>query len=207
MPTCAVVHCHNGSGRKERTHEDGRKATLYQVPEGMQIQWQEMINRQNFVVNKNSLVCSLHFEENAYVDETDNHDKYNRKRKRKKLKPRALPTLDLRPKKPESETESRRNKGQKSKRANEIMVIPNKQLKFSHLAEHSYAPFVEDSSELDDTLVSSNVQESDDNPKPSTSSETPTLIIVNNENLLPISENPIIPDFATVEDCKFILFF
>ena len=199
MPTCAIVHCHNGSGRKERTHEDGRKATLYQVQEGMQKQWQEVINRQNFVVNKNTQVCSLHFEDDAYVDETDNHDKYNRKRKRKKLKPRALPTLGL---KPESETESRR----KLKRANEITVIPNKQLKYSHLAEHSYAPFVEDSSELDDTLVSSNLQESDDNPKPSTSSETPTLILVNNEDLLPVSENQI-PDFPTVEDCKFILFF
>ena len=202
MPTCAVVHCHNGSGRKERTHEDGRKATLYQVQEGMQKQWQEVINRQNFVVNKNTQVCSLHFEDDAYVDETENHDKYNRKRKRKKLKPRALPTLGLRPIKPESETESRR----KLKRANEITVIPNKQLKYSHLAEHSYAPFVEESSELDDTLVSSNLQESDDNPKPSTSSETPTLILVNNEDLLPVSENQI-PDFPTVEDCKFILFF
>ena len=88
----------------------------------------------------------------------------------------------------------------------EVTVIPNKQLKYSHLAEHSYAPFVEDSSELDDTLVSGNVQESDDNPKPSTSSETPTLILVNNEDLLPVSENQI-PDFPTVEDCKFILFF
>ena len=202
MPTCAIVHCHNGSGRNERTHEDGRKATLYQVPEGMQKQWQEMINRQNFVVNKNTQVCSLHFEDDAYVDETENHDKYNRKRKRKKLKPRALPTLCLRPIKPESETESRR----KLKRANEVTVIPNKQLKYSHLAEHSYAPFVEDSSELDDTLVSGNVQESDDNPKPSTSSETPTLILVNNEDLLPVSENQI-PDFPTVEDCKFILLF
>ena len=79
-------------------------------------------------------------------------------------------------------------------------------MKFSHLAEHSYAPFVENSSEPDDTLVPSNVQESDVNPKPSTSSETPTLILVNNEDLLPVSDNQI-PDFATVEDCKFIIFF
>ena len=137
MPSCAVVHCHNGSGRKERTHEDGSKATLYQVQEGMQKQWQEMINRQSFLVNKNTVVCSLHFDADAYVDEADNHDKRNRKRKRKKLKPKALPTLDLRPKKPESETDSRRNKGQKSKRANEVTVIPKKQLKFSHFLLNS----------------------------------------------------------------------
>ena len=99
MPTCAIAHCHNGSGRKERPHKDGTKATCYRIPptEGLQKQWEEIINRKKFVVNKNTTVCSLHFDIDAFVPETDNHDKYNRKRKNKTLKPRAVPTLDLRP--------------------------------------------------------------------------------------------------------------
>ena len=91
MPTCAIVHCHNGSGRKERPHTDGTKATCYRIPptEGLQKQWEEIINRKNFVVNKNTTACSLHFDSDAFVAETDNHDKYNRKRKSKTLKPRC----------------------------------------------------------------------------------------------------------------------
>ena len=152
MPTCAIAHCHNGSGRKERPHIDGTKATCYRIPptEGLQKQWEEMINRKNFVVNKNTTVCSLHFDFDAFVAETDNHDKYNRKRKNKTLKPRAFPTLDLRPIKPESETESsKRGQGRKTKIAKEVTVIPNKYLKLSNLAEHSFVPFVKDTSKMD----------------------------------------------------------
>ena len=161
MPTCAIAHCHNGSGRKERPHIDGTKATCYRIPptEGLQKQWEEIINRKNFVVNKNTTVCSLHFDFDAFVAETDNHDKYNRKRKNKTLKPRAFPTLDLRPIKPESETDrSKRGQGRKTKIAKEVTVIPNKYLKLSNLAEHSYVPFGKDTSEMDDTLVPGNVQ-------------------------------------------------
>ena len=68
------------------------------------------------MVDKNTTVCSLHFDFDAFVDETDYHDKYSRKRKNKTLKPRAFPTLDLRPIKSESETErSKRGQGRKTK--------------------------------------------------------------------------------------------
>ena len=158
MPTCAIAHCHNGSGRKERPHTDGTKATCYRIPptEGLRKQWEEIINRKNFVVNKNTTVCSLHFDFDAFIAETDNHDKYNRKRKNKTLKPRALPTLDLRPIKPEIEI--KRGQGRKTKIANEVTVIPNKYFKLSNLAEHSYVPLGKDTSEIDDTLVPGNVQ-------------------------------------------------
>ena len=224
MPTCAIAHCHNGSGRKERPHLDGTKATVHRIPptEGLLKQWEERINRQNFKVNKDTTVCSLHFDFDAFVDEADNRDKYNRKRKKKTLKPRAIPTLDLRPKKPE--IESRRSQGRKTKIANEVAVIPNKHLKLSHLAEHSYVPFVEDTSEVDDTLLPANVGKYDESPKPSTSHESPkpstsyknpepstsyecpALVMVDNEDLLPTTANQII-DFATIEDCKFFVSF
>ena len=41
-----------------------------------------MRNRKDFKVNKKTIVCSLHFEADAFVDEALNHD--NRKRKREK---------------------------------------------------------------------------------------------------------------------------
>ena len=165
MPTCAIAHCHNGSGRKERPHIDGTKATCYRIPptEGLQKQWEEIINRKNFVVNKNTTVCSLHFDIDAFVAETDNHDKYNRKRKNKTLKPRAVPTLDLRPIMPEIEI--KRGQGRKTKIAKEVTVIPNKYLKLSNLSEHSYVPFGKDTSEM----VPGNLQKDELSDKPTKS--------------------------------------
>ena len=95
MPTCAIAHCHNGSGRKERPHLDGTTATVHRIPptEGLQKQWEERINRQNFKVNKDTTVCSLHFDFDAFVDEADNRDKYNRKRKKKEKK--KIVTFDM----------------------------------------------------------------------------------------------------------------
>ena len=137
------------------------------------------------------------------------------------MKPRAIPTLDLRPKKPE--IESRRSQGRKTKIANEVAVIPNKHLKLSYLAEHSYVPFVEDTSEADDTLLSANEQKCDESPKPSTSHESPkpstsyenpepstsyecpALVMVDNEDLLQTTANQI-TELVTIEDCKFFLF-
>ena len=209
MPSCAVVNCSNGSGRNEKTHEDGTKATLYQIPptEGLQKQWEEMINRKDFKVKQNTIVCSLHFEADAFVDEDLNHDKRKRKRKRKKLKPRAIPTLNLRPKKPEIETDrNERSQGRKTKISNDVTVIPKKKLKLSHLAEHSYVPFDEDTTDKENTSAHANVENSFENPNPSTSHENYTMFVVNNEDLLPISDQPII-DFGSIEDCKFFIFF
>ena len=45
-----------------------------------------------------------------------------------------------------------------TKIAKEVTVIPNKYLKLSNLAEHSYVPFGKDTSEMDDTLLPGNVQ-------------------------------------------------
>ena len=205
MPTCAVVNCSNGSGRNEKTHEDGTKATLFQVPptEGLQKQWEEQINRKDFKVKQNTIVCSLHFEADAFVDEDLNHDKRNRKRKRKKLKPRAIPTLHLRPQKPEIETDrDKRSQGRKTKFSNDVTVIPKKYLKLSHLAEHSYAPFVEDTSDKENSSKPANVENSFENPKPSTSHEDYEMLMVNNEDLAAISDQPI-TDFGSIEDCKY----
>ena len=132
MPTCAVVICSNGSGRNEKTHEDGTKATLLTIPrtEGLQKQWAEQINRKDFKVNERTRVCSLHFEADAFVDEALNHDNRKRKRKRKKLKPKAIPTLNLRPPKPpEIETErDKRGRGRKTKFYNDEEKLRNAKL-------------------------------------------------------------------------------
>ena len=92
---CAVVGCQTGSKWNK-----GPSYTLYSFDKWakskkLRQQWIDQLNRQDFKPTKSSVVCGKHFEEHCFLPY---HDRSRgRKRQRRLLKPRAIPTLYLRP--------------------------------------------------------------------------------------------------------------
>ena len=70
---------------------------LFTFPKGEEDQkvWLGCLNRPDLVVTKNSRVCERHFTDEDFVPDEENYDSFNRKRKLKRLKPKAFPTLYL----------------------------------------------------------------------------------------------------------------
>ena len=92
---CAVVGCQTGS--KWYT---GPSYTLYSFKKWanspkLKQQWMEQLNRQDFKPTKSSVVCGKHFEEHQFLPIIKRSR--GRKRQIRPLKPRAIPTLYLRP--------------------------------------------------------------------------------------------------------------
>ena len=89
---CCVWACQSGS-----TADKGPKYTLYKFAESpwLRKQWIIQINRENFTPTKSSVVCSKHFAEDAF--EPKMVGSQGRKIKRRRLLPKAIPTLFLRP--------------------------------------------------------------------------------------------------------------
>ena len=83
MPDCIVNGCNSSSGRRLPTDKRLRE------------KWLEGINRIGFKPKPNSLVCLKHFHESDFIPDSYNKDNHGRKRKKRRLKPSAIPTLDL----------------------------------------------------------------------------------------------------------------
>ena len=95
MPTCAIWGCNNGSGR-ETQREDGKKRLFFQYKHTeAKKEWRERINRENYTPTNNTIICEEHFTEDAYVPDEENVDSQKRKRKLRRLKPKAYPTRNL----------------------------------------------------------------------------------------------------------------
>ena len=137
MPTCAIVGCNNGSGR-EKPRENGRKPSVfcYTLTEAKK-EWVEIINRENYTPNKCTVICEDHFTEDAYIPEEQNIDKHNRKRKRRRLKPKAFPTRNLPTANSVLAAPDKRSR--KIKVLKPIESIPTSSMEDSNLGVHSYA--------------------------------------------------------------------
>ena len=61
MPMCAVYGCNNK-----------RDLTLFPKSKALLALWVEKINRQDYVVTRDSRVCSKHFDDNAYIPDEKN---------------------------------------------------------------------------------------------------------------------------------------
>jgi hypothetical protein len=137
MPTCAIVGCNNGSGR-EKPRENGRKPSVfcYTLTEAKK-EWVEIINRENYTPNKYTVICEDHFTEDAYIPDEQNIDKCKRKRKRRRLKPKAFPTINL----PTANLvlAAPNKRGRKIKVLKPIESIPTSSMEDSNLGVHSYA--------------------------------------------------------------------
>ena len=92
MPTCAVVGCESGSSRQN-------SCQAFSFPDGEKTrkEWLERINRQFYIVTRNSRVCIRHFAPEAFIDPKENVDERGRKRNKLRLKPLAFPTLEMKP--------------------------------------------------------------------------------------------------------------
>ena len=92
MPKCKVSDCPVGNKNYQ-----GPKYMLFTFPKGEEDQkvWLGCLNRPGLVVTKNTRICERHFTAEDFVPDEENYDSFNRKRKRKHLKPEAFPTLYL----------------------------------------------------------------------------------------------------------------
>ena len=89
MPGCAVYGCRVGYNALNGDYQ------LHCFPkrEDMKKEWIERMNRENYKNKPGHRICSKHFEEDCFVRDLLNVDKQNRKRKLRRLKPKAIPTL------------------------------------------------------------------------------------------------------------------
>ena len=89
MPNCCVVGCGYDLAPKDGTYES------YRLPKDPKIsqKWLKLINRPNYVPSSSTAVCHRHFEEDAFLSHEQNITKKGKQRKRRNLKPTALPTL------------------------------------------------------------------------------------------------------------------
>ena len=84
MPNCSVVGC-SGNGQNFK----------FPNTEKLQNLWKEQLNRINFEVTINSRVCERHFTAESFVPDEKNFTKRGTKCVKKRLKPKAYPTLFL----------------------------------------------------------------------------------------------------------------
>ena len=75
------------------------------------MQWLEKINRQNFIPTRSTVVCEKHFRAQDFVPAHENLDYRKRPKKRKSLKPQAVPLLFLKPPKNDPPPRPTRNSG------------------------------------------------------------------------------------------------
>lgn len=82
--SCAAFNCTITNGSKD---EDGNNITFHRFPltnDYLNRKWIAATRRENFQPTANHLLCSLHFEENYYMENYVN---------RRQLKDEAVPTI------------------------------------------------------------------------------------------------------------------
>ena len=97
MPYCVVVNCQSDS--KNKTQE--KDYQWFKLPDESTLQskcfrkrWLEVINR-NFKPSEHTRICSKHFLDTDYLPDDENLSAKKEPKKKKKLKPTAIPSLFL----------------------------------------------------------------------------------------------------------------
>ena len=97
MPNCSVVGCDYKKWPKDGTYQS------FQLPTepNLRKKWLTQLNRDQTFNHetKSASVCIRHFEANAFLSAEENKTTRGKIKKRKCLKPTALPTIFLRPEK------------------------------------------------------------------------------------------------------------
>ena len=100
MPNCSVVGCDYKKWPKDGTYQS------FPIPTDPHLQnkWLTKLNRDKTFNpdTKNASFCIRHFEKGAFLSDEDNKTTRGKLKKRKSLKPTAIPTLFLRPEKEET---------------------------------------------------------------------------------------------------------
>ena len=93
MPKCSVVNCHSGY-RGFPTQNDIR---WFRFPKAQakREQWEFRLHRKDFKVSNETRICSLHFQAEDYIPDTENRDSSGRIRKKRHLKQSAVPSLHM----------------------------------------------------------------------------------------------------------------
>ena len=98
MPKCCVLTCKMGyTSQKENSPQDLRWFSLPKS-QALRGRWLFQIHREDEAgFTKFARVCSEHFRPEDFLPEDQNRDDQGRKRKRRNLRPGAIPTLNMRP--------------------------------------------------------------------------------------------------------------
>ena len=91
MPKCSIVGCRSGYTGNYGIYQ------YFFLPKSQEMhrQWLEKINRANFIPTKHTVVCERHFRSSDFVPAHENLDCKKKPKKRKALKPFAIPSLFL----------------------------------------------------------------------------------------------------------------
>ena len=91
MPTCIVIGCTSGSGREKY------KCTSVLLPKSPshRTKWLEKINRPDYEFLDSARICHKHFHENDFIPYSKNIDSKGQPKKKRHLKPTAIPSLYL----------------------------------------------------------------------------------------------------------------
>ena len=89
MPACMAKNCNSGRA-KEPWSFTRTRVVLYRFPKSPRIlnRWIRGLRLRKWTPTPNSVLCSLHFEENCFVPGT-----FNDPLQRPKLNPKAVPTI------------------------------------------------------------------------------------------------------------------
>ena len=87
MPPCTAKNCNSGRSKEP---PDATRVVLYKFPKSARIsnRWIRGLRLRKWTPTPNSVLCSLHFEENCFVPGT-----FNDPLQRPKLNPKAVPTI------------------------------------------------------------------------------------------------------------------
>ena len=94
MPTCCVYNCVSCSSA---TNSCQTFALPPETSPKLRQEWLNRINRKNFNPTDSARVCILHFSKDAFIPDEENKDGSGRQRKKPRLKPLAIPTLNMKP--------------------------------------------------------------------------------------------------------------
>ena len=91
MPACCIVGCRTGYRGNYGIYQ------CFFLPKSQEMhrRWLKKINRTNFIPSKHTVVCERHFHAADFVPAHENLDSKKRPKKRKTLKPFAVPSLQL----------------------------------------------------------------------------------------------------------------
>ena len=97
MPACVAITCSNGY-KGHNTPKDIRWFKLPTSP-SLRGRWLFQIHRENEknFNTEHARICSQHFRPDDFLNEDQNIDSKGRKRKLRRLKPTAVPTINMRP--------------------------------------------------------------------------------------------------------------
>ena len=91
MPGCMVIGCLSMSGREKIKYGSSP------LPKSLEIRtkWLEIIDRPDYQFVHQARVCHKHFRKDDFLSNSENIDSRGREKKRKTLKPTAIPSLYL----------------------------------------------------------------------------------------------------------------